>query len=880
MAGQAARRGGDAPVNLQQHFRMALAGISSQNIDGKQTQKILDKKMNKAKRELVKLQQSYDAAVDDIQKHYSNASAALTAIKEEALKALDTYMLEYQKRLRKEMETMRELQESLSSYVLNDKMHKDSLSEDDSMGMTSSHDQAVARIIEIYVETVPSFRFLGNEAFLFQVINGSFLPYFGCITVDNKLLATDLHLLGTVDPFNLCYTFRIDVPNGVLEIEDLESKIKCQLYEKERGGSVSLTPVWVTDHFEIKMGFPKKTAFCLGVYFLEQHITGSPVNYNLDSGTLQTANSDMKDMEVVKPSAKRTLGMPDSLIEAALHEVNTSIDTNNNSSSINNNDNSKSSKNNTDISETNLLISGRTCKISKRTRLPFCPTTIKSVQPLFEVPKASHKESVTSTQDSGVSCSSPVSQEEIVTQTQEKQGVQPVIKYEIRPRARPLPCAEEEPCCIPVHKVDPKCCLNPVAKYREQKGSEKKQSTLEQPIETTTDCFGEHENLSRKICFPNKFISHTFHPGVCRNKPRRKGASDEDFARVLARLTKSSWRKQADSETDEDVLVEEEVSCYGKDIPFPEEELVKQDSLNGEDMLEGHAPGNLMINTMAFNAVEAKLSCVTSIEAPFNLNRPVGVLEHSSGNIIVSDTFNDRVLILNNDGAPIGLAGPSMGFRRPSSVVELWDGSFAVICSNFIAVFDAEGTYTKILGKNLLQKPYGLSLTEDGKLLTVETAYLGCLIIVTICPELKLELSRLRVPLQLPTNQEVLSKPRFTASYKDKIYVGDLGLNCIYEVNYTSGCLLSIFGSTGSEPGCLIDPSGITCDPNGNIFVADSRNHRIQVFDDCKRFICIIDVDYPLNRPSGIYLARSDHLLVLNYWENSVAKYQLTYKFM
>ncbi|KAK8406321.1 hypothetical protein O3P69_007189 [Scylla paramamosain] len=768
---------------------MALAGISSQNIDGKQTQKILDKKMNKAKRELVKLQQSYDAAVDDIQKHYSNASAALTAIKEEALKALDTYMLEYQKRLRKEMETMRELQESLSSYVLNDKMHKDSLSEDDSMGMTSSHDQAVARIIEIYVETVPSFRFLGNEAFLFQVINGSFLPYFGCITVDNKLLATDLHLLGTVDPFNLCYTFRIDVPNGVLEIEDLESKIKCQLYEKERGGSVSLTPVWVTDHFEIKMGFPKKTAFCLGVYFLEQHITGSPVNYNLDSGTLQTANSDMKDMEVVKPSAKRTLGMPDSLIEAALHEVNTSIDTNNNSSSINNNDNSKSSKNNTDISETNLLISGRTCKISKRTRLPFCPTTIKSVQPLFEVPKASHKESVTSTQDSGVSCSSPVSQEEIVTQTQEKQG-------------------------------------------------------------------------------------------VCRNKPRRKGASDEDFARVLARLTKSSWRKQADSETDEDVLVEEEVSCYGKDIPFPEEELVKQDSLNGEDMLEGHAPGNLMINTMAFNAVEAKLSCVTSIEAPFNLNRPVGVLEHSSGNIIVSDTFNDRVLILNNDGAPIGLAGPSMGFRRPSSVVELWDGSFAVICSNFIAVFDAEGTYTKILGKNLLQKPYGLSLTEDGKLLTVETAYLGCLIIVTICPELKLELSRLRVPLQLPTNQEVLSKPRFTASYKDKIYVGDLGLNCIYEVNYTSGCLLSIFGSTGSEPGCLIDPSGITCDPNGNIFVADSRNHRIQVFDDCKRFICIIDVDYPLNRPSGIYLARSDHLLVLNYWENSVAKYQLTYKFM
>ncbi|MPD00535.1 hypothetical protein E2C01_096011 [Portunus trituberculatus] len=63
--------------------------------------------------------------------------------------ALDTYMLKYQKRLREEIKSMRELQESLSSSSLNDKMDKDCLSDDDSMGMTNSHDQAVARIIEV-----------------------------------------------------------------------------------------------------------------------------------------------------------------------------------------------------------------------------------------------------------------------------------------------------------------------------------------------------------------------------------------------------------------------------------------------------------------------------------------------------------------------------------------------------------------------------------------------------------------------------------------------------------------------------------------------------------------------------------------------------------
>ena len=78
-----------------------------------------------------------------------------------------------------------------------------------------------------------------------------------------------------------------------------------------------------------------------------------------------------------------------------------------------------------------------------------------------------------------------------------------------------------------------------------------------------------------------------------------------------------------------------------------------------------------------------------------------------SGDIIVSDTFNDRVMRFNNKGSPIGFAGHTMGFRRPSSLVELRDGSFAVICCNFIALFDADGNYRKILGKDFLQKPYG-----------------------------------------------------------------------------------------------------------------------------------------------------------------------------
>lgn len=141
-------------------------------------------------------------------------------------------------------------------------------------------------------------------------------------------------------------------------------------------------------------------------------------------------------------------------------------------------------------------------------------------QPLCEVPQASPKECVTGMQESGASYSSHVSQGRSVTQAQEKQGVQSVTKYERRTCPRPVPPIEEEPCSSPVHKVDQEHSPGSVAQVKEQHESGKKEQVspmfLVQPVLTTTNQFREHENSSRKICFPNKYIRHTFHPGLCK----------------------------------------------------------------------------------------------------------------------------------------------------------------------------------------------------------------------------------------------------------------------------------------------------------------------------------------------------------------------------
>lgn len=54
------------------------------------------------------------------------------------------------------------------------------------------------------------------------------------------------------------------------------------------------------------------------------------------------------------------------------------------------------------------------------------------------------------------------------------------------------------------------------------------------------------------------------------------------------------------------------VACYHFYVLFP-----------------GYSPSSFMVKTMSFNTVDAHLVYTTTIESPYSLDRPVGVLEHS-----------------------------------------------------------------------------------------------------------------------------------------------------------------------------------------------------------------------------------------------------------
>ena len=90
-----------------------------------------------------------------------------------------------------------------------------------------------------------------------------------------------------------------------------------------------------------------------------------------------------------------------------------------------------------------------------------------------------------------------------------------------------------------------------------------------------------------------------------------------------------------------------------------------------------------------------------------------------------------------------------------------------------------------------------------------------------------------------------------------RVIVGENGANCVSVFSSTGKKLLS-FGSHGSGPGQFNGIHGVAVDDDGNFFVVDQNNHRIQKFTSDGKFIIAIGKEgskqLQFNGPRGIVI--------------------------
>ena len=111
--------------------------------------------------------------------------------------------------------------------------------------------------------------------------------------------------------------------------------------------------------------------------------------------------------------------------------------------------------------------------------------------------------------------------------------------------------------------------------------------------------------------------------------------------------------------------------------------------------------------------------------------------------------------------------------------------------------------------------------------------------------------------------QGILKEPWGVAVTEEDIFITDKSHNAVFQF---SKKILKLRNRTKSEE--LDDPNGIAVDTNGDIFVADSLNHRMSIFSDSLQFKCNIGVGQ-LYLPQDVKLT-FDCIVVLDWSPNCI----------
>lgn len=195
--------------------------------------------------------------------------------------------------------------------------------------------------------------------------------------------------------------------------------------------------------------------------------------------------------------------------------------------------------------------------------------------------------------------------------------------------------------------------------------------------------------------------------------------------------------------------------------------------------------------------------------------------------IIVADTGNERVLVFNPNGKfayVIGSQGTNPGqFILPNCV--------AVNPSGYIYVSDRKNkTLSRFTPKGVFLNRYALDQEPDDILfdrqnnLYILFSKSGKIVKYDAGMDLKDEITLIK-----ETRNLLKVTTRVAVDHRGDIYLVEIGDKRIVKMAKDKTIALT-FGSGGSGRGQFDRPLGIAADKEDNIYVADSKNNRVQIF--------------------------------------------------
>ena len=218
---------------------------------------------------------------------------------------------------------------------------------------------------------------------------------------------------------------------------------------------------------------------------------------------------------------------------------------------------------------------------------------------------------------------------------------------------------------------------------------------------------------------------------------------------------------------------------------------------------------------------------------PFSLNQPYGIAVDSKGSVYIADQKVGAIFIFNPETRNVDMIKNSIHAHFGRIIGLAMDDNDRLFVSDpglrHVLIFNKEHKAEDVITEGLVN-PGGLALDTHNRLLYVADAELDQILVYdadTLKPVRKMGTTGHKHEL---TSQGDFSKPAGLAvDPEGNLYVADTWNNRI-QIFDADGNFISSFGKAGDGPGYFSRPKGVAIDGDGHVWVADGVQDRVQVF--------------------------------------------------
>ncbi len=216
-------------------------------------------------------------------------------------------------------------------------------------------------------------------------------------------------------------------------------------------------------------------------------------------------------------------------------------------------------------------------------------------------------------------------------------------------------------------------------------------------------------------------------------------------------------------------------------------------------------------------------------------NYPQGIAVDGPGNVYVADTYNHRIQVFDSTGTHLdtwGGYGTGNGqFRHPRGIALDGPGNVYVADNgnHRIQVFDSMGTHLDTWGRRgnvdgQFRHPCGIAVDGSGNVYVADSQNYRIQVFDSTGTFLGKWGSKGTVYGQFNYPQGI------AVDGLGNVYVADT-YNRRIQVFSSAGTFITDWGTWGARDGQFYNPTGMAVAGSGNVYVADTWNSRIQVFD-------------------------------------------------